>query len=78
VITIIKGECLEFTADVGKKLEAELNGVGPGESMFIKCDVTKEEQLKVCVYSIARLVHIPTANGYTYLVKMIFVFFLCL
>ncbi|KAK3719594.1 hypothetical protein QZH41_015733 [Actinostola sp. cb2023] len=30
----------------GKKLEAELNSIGPGEAMFVKCDVTKEDQLK--------------------------------
>ncbi|XP_031568140.1 17-beta-hydroxysteroid dehydrogenase 14-like [Actinia tenebrosa] len=35
--------------DVGKKLEAEVNAAGPGESMFIKCDVTKEDDLKSLV-----------------------------
>ncbi|CAH3015582.1 unnamed protein product [Porites evermanni] len=30
----------------GEKLEKELNGTGPGEAYFIKCDVTKEEDIK--------------------------------
>ncbi|XP_064416565.1 17-beta-hydroxysteroid dehydrogenase 14 [Latimeria chalumnae] len=30
----------------GEALEAELNQSGPGESMFVLCDVTKEEDIK--------------------------------
>ncbi|KXJ20962.1 17-beta-hydroxysteroid dehydrogenase 14 [Exaiptasia diaphana] len=30
----------------GKKLECEVNAMGPGESMFLQCDVTKQNQLK--------------------------------
>jgi len=30
----------------GKKLEEELNESGPGEAYFIKCDVSKEEDIK--------------------------------
>ncbi|EDO37490.1 predicted protein [Nematostella vectensis] len=32
--------------EAGKKLEQEVNSTGPGESFFIQCDVTKEEDLK--------------------------------
>ena len=35
----------------GEKLEKELNGKGPGEAYFIKCDVTKEEDIKVSLLS---------------------------
>ncbi len=35
----------------GLTLEAEVNGEGPGEAYFIKCDVTKEEDIKVCINS---------------------------
>ena len=35
----------------GEKLEKELNGTGPGEAYFIKCDVTKEEDIKVSLLS---------------------------
>ena len=35
----------------GEKLEKELNGTGPGEAYFIKCDVTKEEEIKVSLLS---------------------------
>ena len=31
----------------GKRLEKELNDTGPGEGYFIKCDVSKEEDIKV-------------------------------
>ena len=31
----------------GKKLEKEVNEKGPGEGYFIKCDVSKEEDIKV-------------------------------
>ena len=33
----------------GKQLEAELNKKGPGEAFFIFCDVTKEDDIKVCI-----------------------------
>ena len=32
----------------GKKLEKEVTERGPGEGFFIKCDVSKEEDIKVC------------------------------
>ena len=32
----------------GKKLEKEVTEKGPGEGYFIKCDVSKEEDIKVC------------------------------
>ena len=32
----------------GKKLEKEVSERGPGEGFFIKCDVSKEEDIKVC------------------------------
>jgi len=35
----------------GEKLEKELNGAGPGEAYYIKCDVTKEEDIKVSLVS---------------------------
>ena len=35
----------------GEKLEKELNGKGPGEAYFIKCDVTQEEDIKVSLLS---------------------------
>ena len=33
--------------DEGKKLEKEVNETGPGDAFFIKCDVSKEEDIKV-------------------------------
>ena len=33
----------------GEKLEKEMNDKGPGEACLIKCDVTKEEDIKVSV-----------------------------
>merc|ERR1711973_522844 len=30
----------------GKRLETELNTTGPGEAYFIKCDVSKEDEIK--------------------------------
>lgn len=33
--------------DEGKKLEKELNNTGPGEAFYIKCDVSKEDEIKV-------------------------------
>lgn len=41
----------------GEKLEKELNGTGPGEAYFIKCDVTKEEDIKVSLLSRLPSVH---------------------
>lgn len=32
--------------DEGKKLEKELNNTGPGEAFYIKCDVSKEDEIK--------------------------------
>ncbi|XP_077979043.1 L-fucose dehydrogenase-like [Glandiceps talaboti] len=32
--------------EAGKKLESEVNAIGPGESYFVPCDVTKEEEIK--------------------------------
>ena len=40
--------CLSATA--GKALEEELNAVGPGEALFVHCDVTSEEDIKVSFY----------------------------
>ena len=36
-----------FTEAEGKALETELNEKGPGEALFVFCDVTKEEDIKV-------------------------------
>lgn len=41
----------------GEKLEKELSGTGPGEAYFIKCDVTKEEDIKVSLPSRLPPVH---------------------
>ena len=38
-----------FLVAEGEKLEKEMNGKGPGEACLIKCDVTKEEDIKVSV-----------------------------
>ncbi|XP_036409213.1 17-beta-hydroxysteroid dehydrogenase 14 [Megalops cyprinoides] len=32
--------------EAGQALEAELNGVGPGSSLFVSCDISKEEDIK--------------------------------
>ncbi|XP_033115924.1 17-beta-hydroxysteroid dehydrogenase 14-like [Anneissia japonica] len=32
--------------EAGKKLESEVNRLGPGESIFIKCDVQNEDEIK--------------------------------
>ena len=40
VISMLVGE--------GRKLEDELNKTGPGEAFYIKCDVSKEDEIKVC------------------------------
>ena len=37
----------EFVEKEGKSLESEMNSQGPGEAMFVKVDVTKEEDIKV-------------------------------
>ena len=40
--------CLTMTEDIGKELEKTLNGSGrPGSVLFVKCDVTKEEDIEV-------------------------------
>ena len=38
-----------FLVAEGEKLEKEMNEKGPGEACLIKCDVTKEEDIKVSV-----------------------------
>ena len=38
-----------FLVAEGEKLEKEMNDKGPGEAFLIKCDVTKEEDIKVSV-----------------------------
>ena len=43
--------CVVPSEAEGEKLEKELNGTGPGEAYFIKCDVTKEEDIKVSLLS---------------------------
>lgn len=35
--------------DAGKLLEDELNKAGPGLSLFVACDISKEEDIKVRV-----------------------------
>ena len=57
----IKALCLYFQSELtlfsvlcflvadGEKLEKEMNDKGPGEACLIKCDVTKEEDIKVSV-----------------------------
>jgi len=37
--------CSRGEAD-GRRLEAELNAKGPGKALFVKCDVTKEDEIK--------------------------------
>lgn len=39
--------CIPVLVDEGKKLEKELNNTGPGEAFYIKCDVSKEDEIKV-------------------------------
>ena len=39
--------CIPMLVDEGKKLEEELNNTGPGEAFYIKCDVSKEDEIKV-------------------------------
>lgn len=36
-----------YIVEDGKRLEKEVNENGPGEGFFIKCDVSKEEDIKV-------------------------------
>lgn len=40
-----------FLVAEGEILEKEINDKGPGEACLIKCDVTKEEDIKVIVLS---------------------------
>ena len=42
----------------GKALETELNQNGPGEAIFIYCDVTKEDNIKVKLGWAFRQIHI--------------------
>ncbi|XP_033121054.1 17-beta-hydroxysteroid dehydrogenase 14-like [Anneissia japonica] len=37
--------------EAGKKLESEVNQLGPGECFFIKCDVQKEDDIKRTIQS---------------------------
>ncbi|KAL5006504.1 hypothetical protein ScPMuIL_015310 [Solemya velum] len=39
----------------GKKLETEVNGAGPGEAVFIQCDVRKENEIKRTVEDFGRI-----------------------
>ena len=41
----------------GKKLEKEVTEKGPGEGFFIKCDVSKEEDIKVCWIRLKPICH---------------------
>ena len=41
----------------GKKLEKEVTEKGPGEGYFIKCDVSKEEDIKVCWIRLKPICH---------------------
>lgn len=43
---------LFVTEKEGKEVEKEMNEIGPGEAMFVACDVTKEEDIKVRQYSL--------------------------
>lgn len=36
-----------WSVEAGRALETEMNAAGPGEAIFVQCDVTKEEQIKV-------------------------------
>lgn len=38
---------ISFSEKDGLKLEAEVNKEGPGEAYFVKCDVTKDDEIKV-------------------------------
>ena len=40
-----------ISVEDGKKLEKEVNETGPGEGYFIKCDVSKEGDIKVNLLS---------------------------
>ena len=37
-------------ANEAKSLEKEVNELGPGETVYIPCDVRKEEEIKVSVF----------------------------
>ena len=47
LVTINFISVLCFLVAEGEKLEKEMNDKGPGEACLIKCDVTKEEDIKV-------------------------------
>ena len=49
LVTINFISVLCFLVAEGEKLEKEMNDKGPGEACLIKCDVTKEEDIKVSV-----------------------------
>ena len=49
LVTINFISVLCFVVAEGEKLEKEMNDKGPGEACLIKCDVTKEEDIKVSV-----------------------------
>lgn len=36
-----------YVVEDGQRLEKEVTESGPGEGFFIKCDVSKEEDIKV-------------------------------
>lgn len=46
-LTVRKPRCVSGAA--GEALEAELNKEGPGTCLFVPCDVSKEDDIKVCV-----------------------------
>lgn len=51
-VFVANGSKVVFCArgeEAGRKLQTELNSKGPGECFFVKCDVTKEEELKKLV-----------------------------
>lgn len=49
LVTINFISVLCFLVAEGEKLEKEMNDKGPGEACLIKCDVNKEEDIKVSV-----------------------------
>lgn len=45
-VTVQETRCVSGAA--GEKLETELNEEGPGTCLFVPCDVSKEDDIKVC------------------------------
>ena len=41
---------LNFIAGEGKRAEEDVNKLGPGEAIFIFCDVRKEDDIKVNIF----------------------------